>query len=46
MNFSDGAVIVDGTAIEYARVYPGDGHGTKEGSLEAKEDWSARLINK
>ena len=33
----DEPVIVKGTAIEYARVYPGDGHGTTKGSLEAKE---------
>ena len=38
----DEAVIVDGTAMEYARVYPGDGHGTKEGSLDAKEALIAR----
>ena len=42
----DEAVIVDGTAMEYARVYPGDGHGTKEGSLEAKEALIARFLNK
>ena len=38
----DAPIIVQGTAMEYARVYPGDGHGTKEGSLEAKEALLAR----
>ena len=38
----DEPVIVNGTAIEYGRVYPGDGHGTREGSLEAKEALLAR----
>lgn len=38
----DTPMIVEGTAIEYARVYPGDGHGAQEGSLDAKEALLAR----